>query len=130
MPRYRLHAPSYLSVSGRPEDARVYQPGAEIDYKGVPGSKMEPLDDKAWTAFHAHFGNRPNLKHPFAVKPVAIKPPAPPVHPSDVDIPEDWREIKGLPLLHLARKLGKTGKFGREDAVQFIEAEVARRAAV
>lgn len=40
MPRYRVLATSYIGD-------RLCEPGQEVDYDGLPGSNLEPLDKAA-----------------------------------------------------------------------------------
>lgn len=107
MARYRAKHPIFIGSA-------LYEAGQEFESDLDPGQNWEPLDDEA----RAKVANRP------------VKPTTPPVglHTTQLtDIPADWREMKGLDLINLARKLGMTGG-KRDDAVKWIEKEVANRA--
>lgn len=60
MARYRVLELSFI-------DARLVQPGEEIDYAGDPGPNLEPLDDEAIAA-RDHYVN---VKEPERVRQLA-----------------------------------------------------------
>lgn len=43
MPRFRVKEVSFIGT-------RIYQPGEEIDFDGVPGPNLEPIDQPAKAA--------------------------------------------------------------------------------
>lgn len=113
MPLYRVEALSWIG-------GRTVRAGEEIEYSGVPGSKLTPLDDAAKQA-KADATGRKN------------RPPAKPVGQKRtlVEIPADWETKQGIEIVGLARKLGAPIKgTTKESAVKFIKDEVARRATV
>lgn len=121
MPKYRLHATFFMGNSRR-------RAGEVVEFDGAPGSNMEPLDDEAWAAHHAHVALREKHKLPkwtrlpYTVKP-SSNPPKPPA-----EIPDDWREtVKGVKLCRLALQLGAPVGTNAEQAIEFIEAEESRR---
>ena len=125
MPRYRVTARSYFD--------RLVEPGAEIEYAGVPGSNLEPLDASARAAVAARDAAGYVARPAFNVVPIGVKPPplkqeakaAEP--PANVDIPDNWLDLPGKDVIDLSRRLGAPRNNRYAQAVAFIEKEVARR---
>jgi hypothetical protein len=103
VPQYRLHADHYLG-------GRIQKAGTVVEYDGNPGAQMEPLDDAArkrldeWTKERAKRGYAASKRFPFQA--IEAKATGTERAPISVDIPEDWRDLKGLKLTNLAKKLG------------------------
>ena len=124
MPRYRLHTATFIQD-------RLYPAGSEVEYDGIPGSALEPLDDEGWARFHAHIKQRAEQKRsPFRFLPFPVKPLEEVETSKSQPIPDGWEKLKGLPLTLLARKLGAPRLIKTEDARKYIEGEIARRATV
>jgi len=119
MASYKLHAPCYL-------DNRYRSAGETVEFDGPPSVQMEPMDAEGWEAFHAYAAERSNWRQRYPFTVIAQSATA---IPSQVEIPADWRGIVGIGVIHLARKLGLKGTVKRDEAVAFIESEVARRVA-
>ena len=120
MARYRVEALSWIG-------GRTVQPGEEIEYEGIPGSKLTPVDDEAKAAkaaagaFRAESTGRPTYRTP------EVKTDKPKL----VDIPADWEELNPEQRINLARRLGAPVKgTGTKAADAFIKAELANRATV
>jgi hypothetical protein len=123
MPQYRLHADCYVPVDGK---SSVQKAGTVIEYDGPPGSQMEPLDDAGFAAHHALRAQRdaaglpPIERYPFRLieakaTGAALRPPM------DMTIPEHWRDLKGLALTNLAKRLGAPYGVNARNARTFIE---------
>ena len=126
MPQYKLHTDHFL-------DGARARAGSVVEFDGLPGSEMEPLDDAGWERFHEHAAQRkarglpPVTRFPFAV--IESKATGVPVRERKLaDLPENWRELKGLPLTNLAIRLGAARGIKADQAAKFIEAEEANRA--
>lgn len=106
MARYRANNLLFLD--------RLIMVGEEFDSELTPGRNWEPLDEEA------------------KARKAAIQFPPEPKPPGShdmnlVEIPENWRDLKGFDLLNLAKKLGM-GRGNKDDAIKKIENEVAARA--
>jgi hypothetical protein len=129
MPRYRLNARSF--IKGSLQDA-----GAEVDFDGVPGSNLDPLDDEARAAKEAAApARRAGMRAADGKRPV--EPGARLVGPEVdakrklVEIPEGWRDLPPEQRINLARQLGAPVKgTNAKKADETIETEIARRATV
>lgn len=124
MARYRVEAVSWIG-------GRTVQPGEEIEYAGIPGSKLTPIDDEAKAAKEAagarrgEGNGRPNVKPTLA--PVDINPEKKPL----VAIPSDWEGLRPEQRINLARQIGAPVKGTTAKAADtFIKAEIANRATV
>lgn len=94
-------------------ESALYQIGEEFESDLAPGRNWEPIDEEAKAKVAA--ANLP----PMAQMVGEHRTPL-------TEIPADWRTMKGLDLINLARKLGlKPGKV--EDARAKIEHELATR---
>jgi hypothetical protein len=125
MPRYRLHRDHFI-------DGRRRRTGEEVEYGGIPGEFMEPLDDEAW---EKHFSYTANRHKRFVFKTPADESgrakPKVRLAPEKVAIPEDWRGLKGLHLINLAQRLGFKGSPSKDEAMDFIQSvEITRASAV
>lgn len=91
----------------------LHQPGDEFESDLTPARSWHPLDPEARAAVEAQkFGAVPK-------KPGEHRTPL-------VEIPGDWRDMKPIKIINLARKLGLSG--GKmPDAIAKIEAEEAAR---
>lgn len=136
MAKYRAHGPIYLN-------GRSIAPGEAFEGGARPGADWEPLDDDAWREFHAWQAERrrlrmPDIRYKFAVKPAeeiapaAASPAAVTVTAASkggaIDIPEDWRSLKAIQRIALAKKLGAPNGTKAVEADALIEAELAKRA--
>jgi hypothetical protein len=119
MPKYRLHADHFL-------DGNRCRAGDVVDFHGNPGSQMEPLDDDARRRFQAMLDERksqrkaPLTRFPFQRIEAKVTG-GPERKPMDRTIPEDWRNLKGLQLTNLAKKLGAPFGVNAHNARAFIE---------
>lgn len=106
MARYR--ADNILFIADR-----LIEAGEEFESDLPPGRNWHPLDEQAKA-------NKSAMTFP--------EMPVPPgTHGTQrVEIPDNWREMRGLDLVNLARKLG-LGKGGKDEAVKRIEYELAQR---
>lgn len=140
MPAYKVTALSYLND-------RLVQEGETVEYDGLPGSNLEPLDDegrarkaKAYAARGttateaarlrgvliaggADLGDNLARDHSLAKAP----PPAS-ITTHHVAIPEGWRDMEWQNLVKLAGRLGAPETLTKKAAaIEYIEAEEARR---
>lgn len=120
MATYRVTQRSYIN-------GLLLEPGATVEYDGIPGSSLEPIDDAAHAAVAAKpAGRRPGMRS------IDGKQPREPVKLPDrklAEIPENWRELSQTQIITLARKLGAPAKgTGTQQATKWIEDELARRA--
>ena len=114
MARYRL---TKLSFHG----GALCPAGSVVEYSGVPGSNMEPLDDEGRAVVAAAQAGR-------------LKPKAGSLNTGGrtlVEIPKGWEELDGREIVMLARKLGAPiAGTNKVTATTFINDELARRATV
>lgn len=107
MAKYRALGPLFIGH-------RYIEAGEAFDSDLSPGRNWEPIDEDARRAKGA--------------APVAPEPKLPGEHrTAKVEIPDGWRDLKGLPLINIAKKLGMPRGKGREDAIALIERELAMR---
>jgi hypothetical protein len=126
MPRYRVEALSWIA-------GRSVQRGEEIEYAGIPGSKLTPLDDAAKAAKAAAGPGRANStgRPSLAPQPTLAPVDANPEKPALVEIPADWEDLNPEQRINLARKLGAPVKGTNAKAADaHIKAEIANRATV
>jgi len=122
MARYRVEATSWIG-------GRTVKPGEEIEYAGIPGSKLTPLDDEAKAAKEAAGAQRAEGTGRATSKfaPINVNPEKRRL----VEIPDNWEELNSEQRINLARKLGAPVKgTGIKAADAFIKAEIANRAVV
>lgn len=122
MPKYRVEALSWIG-------GRTVQPGEVIEYAGVPGSKLTPIDDEAVAAkAAAGAGRGQGAGRPApSLLPVNVNPEKPKL----VHIPDEWEELPPERRINLARQLGAPVKGTKtKQADEFIKAEIANRAVV
>ncbi|HET9160471.1 MAG TPA: hypothetical protein VFN88_07645 [Caulobacteraceae bacterium] len=93
-------------------------PAIEAAYKAL-GVSVERVDASAVTAG----------VEPIVVKEAkALTPTVPEGERSEVDIPDDWKDMKWFALRGLASKFADAPVLNKADAVAAIEAEISRRA--
>lgn len=124
MPRYRVNTRSFFD--------REYLVGEEIDYAGIPGTNLDPLDDaarEAKEAADAARNRRGGMRSVDGKRPLEPLPPQP--KRELAEIPENWRDLRPEQRINLARKLGAPVRgTNAEKANEVIETELARRATV
>lgn len=105
----------------------VIEAGEQVEYDGIPGSNLIPLDDAAKAAVKKRDDDKARAK-------AAPQPATLPHRDPDkklVEIPADWRELSKNQRVALARRLGAPeAGTNAEAADKFIEAEIANRAVV
>jgi hypothetical protein len=125
MPRYRLNIRSFINGS-------IHERGEVIEYDGIPGSNLEPVDDGAKAAREAADADRnrrAGLRSADGKRPLEKLPPQ--EKPDLVEIPETWRDLPAEQRINLARRLGAPVKGTKaKQADEMIETELARRATV
>jgi hypothetical protein len=102
-------------------DGRDVQAGEKIQYAGVPGKFLTPLDDEAKAQKEAAESGR--------------VPPAPGSVGAMLEhghglvvIPDDWKQMTPAQIINLARKLGAPARgTGKEQAIDHIKAELIKR---
>lgn len=115
MPRYRVEKLSWIG-------GRNVKPGEEIEFAGIPGTALTPLDDDAKAAKLAADTKRLPPK-PGSMALVGGR--------HQVEIPKNWEQETGPALILLARKLGAPAKgTTAKVATTIIKDELARRATV
>lgn len=118
----------FLPVAGSDAGARRIRAGEEVEFDGLPGEYMEPLDDAAWEK-HFEYAAKRYKRFPFKVR-----EPQPQVTAvkdySAVTIPDDWRDLPGMAICHLAVKLGAPRLIKRHKAFEFVEKVAAERGMV
>lgn len=121
MAKYRVTAISWIG-------GRTVQPGEVIEYAGVPGSKLIPVDDEAEAAKEdAKRSRLPLGGRAAALLPVKVNPEK----PERVEVPEGWEDLRPEARINLARRLGAPAKgTGTKQADEFIKAEIVNRAVV
>jgi hypothetical protein len=133
MPLYKVLAASYLNNRLYPASA----PGADVfvDYAGDPGTNLEPTDDEGRARQAAYFATRGQTaasateRQRLGAEVLAVPPPAS-VAAHHVPIPPNWTTFDTARLVALAARLGAPPEIARRDqAIAFIQAEAARRAA-
>lgn len=104
-------------------NGRLEQPGNVVEYDGVPGSNLDPIDEdaKAAKAAAAKTSGKPGL--------------APAPHPdadrSLVEILDGWEHLEPKQRIAIAVKLGAARQGLTADAANtVIKDEIARRATV
>lgn len=98
MPLYRLSAPTFIRPApGRP--IGMLPAGTQVEYDGIPGETLEPLDDAARAAKEARPVRRAGLQ------PLNGKRPDPELAPDMIEIPVDWEDMRPEKIVNLARKL-------------------------
>lgn len=115
MPRYRLHSDCFLG-------GKYCHQGEEVEFEGPPNDQMEPLDAEGWEKFYDRVDNQ-------GKKVANAKRYAFSLRERYIEIPDDWREWSGNKLKHLAMQLGADIKINGPKSIEFIEQELARRAA-
>ena len=138
--RYRVLADAYIDDVYYP--ASNDQASAFVDYAGHPGTALEPIDDEGRRRQAAYFTQRGTtaelaLSEKRRLTMGAFDPGAPSAAPVDqnapvrpVEIPADWQTFSAGARVLLAAKLGAPEACDSALlANDFIEAEVARRAA-
>lgn len=124
MPRYRCNTRSFFD--------REYLAGDEVEFDGIPGTNLDPLDDAARAAKEsadAAKARKPGMRAVDGKRPLEPLPPQP--ERKLVEIPDDWQGLKPELRINLARKLGAPVKGTRtKEADEWIETELARRATV
>lgn len=112
MPRYRVTEQSFIGN-------RLVPAGETVDYDGLPGTNLEPLDDEAKAAKSV---GRPKPAPGMAKVQLTAEQRA------LVEIPDDWREWGKMQRIGLARDLGApVAGTNAEAADKFIERELANR---
>jgi hypothetical protein len=126
MARYRVNTRSFFD--------RLYEAGEQVDFGGVPGSNLEPLDDEARAAKEAADAakeRRPGLRSTDGKRPVEPQPLPPQPQRALAEIQENWRDLPPEQRINLARKLGAPVRgTNTKRADEWIETELARRATV
>lgn len=127
MPKYKLHGFCFISES--PDEdaakAKLYAPGDEVSFYGVPSVVMEPLDDAARKAVTARDDAReaaglpPAAPSPFRVMEDRVT--------GRVAIPEDWEAQNDFYVVGLAKQLGAPNRITGKAARQYIAREVEAR---
>jgi hypothetical protein len=123
MPRYRVNTRSFIN-------GMLVEPGVDVEYDGIPGSNLEPLDEEATAAKAAAAPTRrAGMRATDGKRPLEPLPPQKTVEL--VEIPEGWRDLAAEQRINLARKLGAPVKGTKaKQADEWIETEIARRATV
>lgn len=118
MARYKVLAKSFINNS-------IVNPGDEVEYDGVPGKALEPVDEAAKAAA-AKKAKADAAKKPATTEPSRLDPD---VRKHEVEIPDGWEDLRPPEIVALSRKLGAPNNNSPTQALAFIEKEVDRRAA-
>lgn len=119
MAKYRVTAVSFIG-------GRTVHPGEVIEYAGIPGSKLDPVDDEARAAKEVAARKQ---RQPFRDRPTYAPVAVTPQPRNLAEIPTDWESLKAAERVELANSMGATVKKSK-DADEFIKAEIAKRATV
>lgn len=121
MPRYRLKRSVYIAL-GPGQPPQLLPAGAEIEFGGVPGSALDPLDEAAEKAV------KERASKPKGLLPVDGRREVPRPDPSTIEIPDGWLDLRPEQIVNLSRRLGAARNNTYTQAIAWIENELKRRA--